>query len=324
MQKKEQIKKLKLELMDRYVAIMTFILAAYVIIFTFLTPDKIMSWYIALGLILLGGPYLFTRKKFSPDFLVHFFLISVPIYSFYIILAFWENSVACFSILLPIPLGAYIFFSKKEVLLYTLYVVLTIITISIVANNFNFNFPKHTQEEIKFNDTLLFISNISIVFLLIYYKDKIKRPEALDHPAPTASLALPKNENVSKVVIKVTSDSTDAEAIEKLFEKIETIMNQDMLFKDPKFNLSRLSVVLEVNSSYISKAIRYKGYPNFNTYLNNYRINYVKKLFTEIDFQKATLMYIYTESGFSNQSTFNRVFKQIEGITPSEYIQQNL
>jgi AraC-like DNA-binding protein len=35
-------------------------------------------------------------------------------------------------------------------------------------------------------------------------------------------------------------------------------------------------------------------------------------------------MYIYTEAGFSNQSTFNRVFKQIEGITPSEYFQKNL
>ncbi|WP_410566018.1 helix-turn-helix domain-containing protein [Bacillus sp. SIMBA_033] len=31
-------------------------------------------------------------------------------------------------------------------------------------------------------------------------------------------------------------------------------------------------------------------------------------------------MYIYTEAGFSNQATFNRVFKSIEGITPSEYI----
>ncbi len=31
-------------------------------------------------------------------------------------------------------------------------------------------------------------------------------------------------------------------------------------------------------------------------------------------------MFVYTEAGFKNQSTFNRVFKQIEGMTPSEYI----
>lgn len=321
MQKKEQIKKLKLELMDRYVAIMIFILAIYITIFIFFIPDKIMSWYLAVGLFFLGFPYILTRKKYSPDLLVNFFLICVPLYSSYIILSFWENSVASFSILLPIPLGAFIFFSKKEVILYTFYVILTIITVTIVANNFNFDLPKHTQEEVKFNDTLLFISNISIVFLLIHYKDKIKRLEASDQ-AILPSSTLIKDENES--IIKTIPDSIDIEAFEKLFKKIETIMNQDMLFKDPKFNLSMMTVVLNVNSSYISKAIRYKEYPNFNTYLNRYRINYVKKLFTEVDFQKVTIMYIYTEAGFSNQSTFNRAFKQIEGITPSEYIQQNL
>ncbi len=30
--------------------------------------------------------------------------------------------------------------------------------------------------------------------------------------------------------------------------------------------------------------------------------------------------YIYLSAGFRHQSTFNKVFKEIEGITPSEYI----
>ena len=51
-----------------------------------------------------------------------------------------------------------------------------------------------------------------------------------------------------------------------------------------------------------------------------HRIECVKRLLHENDIEKVTLMYIYTEAGFSNQSTFNRVFKQMENITPSEYI----
>uniref|UniRef100_UPI0025BC075A helix-turn-helix domain-containing protein n=1 Tax=Chryseobacterium sp. TaxID=1871047 RepID=UPI0025BC075A len=51
-----------------------------------------------------------------------------------------------------------------------------------------------------------------------------------------------------------------------------------------------------------------------------YRVNFVKKLIKESDMKKITLMNIYTEAGFSNQATFNRVFKQLEGITPSKYI----
>jgi AraC-like DNA-binding protein len=41
----------------------------------------------------------------------------------------------------------------------------------------------------------------------------------------------------------------------------------------------------------------------------------MQKLLYEADFKKLKLMYIYLESGFKSQSTFNRVFKQIEGIT---------
>ncbi|KFF00550.1 hypothetical protein IX39_07885 [Chryseobacterium formosense] len=78
--------------------------------------------------------------------------------------------------------------------------------------------------------------------------------------------------------------------------------------------------MLKSNNLYISKSIKANDFSNFNHYLNTCRINNVKKLLSENDISRVTLMYIYTESGFSNQSTFNRVFKQIEGITPTEYI----
>ena len=32
------------------------------------------------------------------------------------------------------------------------------------------------------------------------------------------------------------------------------------------------------------------------------------------------LNYMFSKSGFKNQSTFNKAFKKIENITPSEYI----
>ncbi|MDC8102070.1 helix-turn-helix domain-containing protein [Chryseobacterium rhizosphaerae] len=316
--KNVQIEKFKLELMDRYTILMLLVLGVYAVIFTFFIHDKMMSWYLMIGLFFSGYTYSIVRKKYPISLIVHLYLLFAPIYNFYIMLAFWNNSVASFCWLLPIPLGAYIFFSKKEVLLYVAYILLLIITGYIAANNFNFTFPEHTQKEVIFTDTILFISNILVVSLLIYYKDKIRKLEILSQ---IESTVIRKDE--IQTPTENSWDDIDVESMKKLFEKIETAMTENKLFKDDKFNLSKLSVALDVNSTYISKAIRYKGYSNFNTYLNIYRINYVKKLFTEIDFQKTTLMYIYTEAGFSNQSTFNRVFKQIVGITPSEYAQQN-
>ncbi|WP_123966716.1 helix-turn-helix domain-containing protein [Chryseobacterium phosphatilyticum] len=299
--------------MDRYIILMISILTVYFSIYYFYIHYKMMSWYLFLGIISLAFTYPFLRKKCSANTLVRSYLILAPIYNFYILLAYWNNSVAGFCWLLPIPLGAYIFFPKKEVVWFTVYTLVTIIAAIIAGNTIDFNFPHHSHKEVMITDIILFISNIAVIALLIYYKDKLKRQEFLHQL------------NNRIIEIKTPSETIiDTEGMEKLFERIEVSMSRDMLFKDIKFNLSKLSVVIDVNSSYISKAIRYKGYPNFNTYLNIYRIEYVKKLFTEIDFQKTTLMYVYTEAGFSNQSTFNRVFKQIEGITPSEYIHQNL
>ncbi|MBB6371692.1 helix-turn-helix domain-containing protein [Chryseobacterium shigense] len=319
--KNEDIEKLKHELIDRYVILMLFILGIYTVIFTFYIYDKIMSWYLLGGFVFIGYSYFLARRRFPTNTIVHLYLITAPLYNFYIMLAFWNNSVASFCWLLPLPLGAYIFFTKKEVLVYSFYTLFIIVTGYILANNLELDFPKHSQKEVTFTDTILIASNILVVTLLIYYKDKIRKLEILSEAVPTGKA---EKEKVNVTEFILDDNDIDNENMEKLFSKIDASMTGNMLFKDVKFNLSTLSVALDVNSTYISKAIRYKGYPNFNYYLNTYRINYVKKLFTEVDFQKTTLMYVYTEAGFSNQSTFNRVFKQIEGITPSEYFHKNM
>ncbi|WP_082444952.1 helix-turn-helix domain-containing protein [Chryseobacterium hispalense] len=317
----EQIEKLKLELIDRYIILMLIILAVFIFIFNFYIPETFMAWYVGLEFLFLGYTYFLMRDRFAPATIVHMHMITAPIFNFAIILAYWENSVVSFCWLLPIPLGAYIFLKKRDVFLYIGYILLIILTSYLVANTFSFNFQKHAQKDVLFTDALTIISNILVVILLIYYNDKIRRAEIPPQHGPS-EIPTSKNKKNEKEVLPNDAEN-NIENMEKLFSRIEDSMAEKMLFKDAKFNLSALSVALQVNSTYISKAIRYKGYPNFNSYLNTYRINYVKKLLSEVDFQKATLMYVYTEAGFSNQSTFNRVFKQIEGITPSEYFEKH-
>ncbi|MDR6159065.1 AraC-like DNA-binding protein [Chryseobacterium sp. SLBN-27] len=317
----EEIEKLKLELMDKYVILMLAILAAYILVYNFYISETFMSWYVGFEFLFVGYTYFLMRGRFPAATIVHLHLITAPLYNFAIILAYWENSVTSFCWLLPIPLGAYIFLKKKDVFIYIGYILLIIIASYIVANNVSFNFQKHAQKDVIFTDAMAIISNIAVVILLIYYNDKIKRAE-ISVRLDNFEIPPLKNKKNEKE-ISPNDIENNIENMEKLFSRIEDSMAEKMLFKDTKFNLAALSVALEVNSTYISKAIRYKGYSNFNTYLNTYRVNHVKRLLSEVDFQKATLMYIYTEAGFSNQPTFNRVFKQIEGITPSEYFEKH-
>jgi len=289
---------------------MSVILAIFGLIFTFIIPDKIMAWYLFGGLFLLLYTYMIVRKTYSVDVMVHSYIVIATLYNFYIMLAFWDNSIASFVWLIPIPLAAYVFFQRKYVFIYSLFVLLNIIVGYLISKTFSFNFPKHRPEDVRITDTILMMSNVAVIALLLYFKDKIKRVEIYQEIEA-------KNKNTVTQTIPVAEKAPFAD---ELFEKIELVMREKQLYKDVNFNISKLSTEMDINSSYISKSIRAKGYPNFNNYLNMYRIECVKRLLSENDIEKVTLMYIYTEAGFSNQSTFNRVFKQMENITPSEYI----
>ncbi|MPT30259.1 MAG: AraC family transcriptional regulator [Chryseobacterium sp.] len=120
-------------------------------------------------------------------------------------------------------------------------------------------------------------------------------------------------------------DEKELSHAQSLFEKIENEVITNKHYINPQFNISMLSTTLKISNNYISKSIRIQGYSNFNTYVNSHRISYVKELIAKSDLEKITLMYIYTEAGFINQSTFNKTFKQFEGMTPSEFInKQNI
>jgi AraC-like DNA-binding protein len=308
--RKEKILEIKKKLMSYYVCLICTIFILYSFVFAFYMIDYTMVYYLMGGTVGLCFLWFALKNRYSIDTLVRLYFIVAPLYNFFVMLKFWNLSVASFVWLVPLPLGAYIFLSAKEVFLYTFYSIITIVIGVILASTIEFNFIQHTREQVRATDIFLFASNISVVTLLVYYKDKIRRLEILTEI-----------EEKEKIILPVTLDNKNSEMAESIFQQIEQKMTEESLFKDENFNISVLSTILMVNNNYISKAIRSKGFSNFNSYINSLRIKYVKQLMNEKDLEKVTLMYIYTEAGFTSQSTFNRAFKQEEGVTPSEYLQ---
>jgi YesN/AraC family two-component response regulator len=117
-----------------------------------------------------------------------------------------------------------------------------------------------------------------------------------------------------KIKIIENSDEKYSDLYESMLKYFET----KRPYINPDFDLAQLAIALDSNSSYISKSIKINKDMNFNTFVNLYRINKVKEMIQENQ-SKYTLEYIYVSSGFKNQSTFNKVFKLVEGVTPSEY-----
>ena len=72
---------------------------------------------------------------------------------------------------------------------------------------------------------------------------------------------------------------------------------------------------------YLSYVINKKK--NFNIYVNELRILYIQDKFkNEKKYKTYKIAHLAELSGFSNHSVFTKVFKQVTGIPPSQYIKE--
>jgi AraC-like DNA-binding protein len=90
-------------------------------------------------------------------------------------------------------------------------------------------------------------------------------------------------------------------------------------FQDPDLTLKDLAVKLNVNSNRLSFAINTTCDSSFRTFLNSRRIDFFINRIRLEDHRKFSILDIAFDAGFSSKSTFNRVFKNTYGITPSKF-----
>lgn len=83
-----------------------------------------------------------------------------------------------------------------------------------------------------------------------------------------------------------------------------------------KFSLEDMAKDLGVSKYMLSRIFSKTFHCNFNHYLNEARLGYAVERLENTD---RTITEICLDSGFESQRTFNRVFKERYGITPSGY-----
>jgi AraC-like DNA-binding protein len=62
---------------------------------------------------------------------------------------------------------------------------------------------------------------------------------------------------------------------------------------------------------------------NFASFINNYRVEAVKKMILDSDFENYSLLAIGLESGFTSKTTFYDAFKKATGMTPNSFRNMN-
>lgn len=234
----------------------------------------------------------------------------------------WDYTHIIFSYNIVMLLAINYIFSFRYAVYFAISFVIMIILMIIGTHYYDIPIMINTTKEfinaVEYSTIVLAIS-LNLVFIFSFQKmHKLKAQIELYE-----ELEKEKNEELlaSK---KEIADATLPDKFDHLYNEIIAYFENEKPWQNPEFNLNKLTTILNSNIAYVSSTLNQKGKKNFNTLVNEYRIKQVKEAINNGEHKRFTIKHLYIEAGFMNQSTFNRIFKQMEGVSPQEYIEKQI
>lgn len=104
-----------------------------------------------------------------------------------------------------------------------------------------------------------------------------------------------------------------------LSEKLKNYMEKEKPYTNMDLTLKDLASALDTYPHYITQVLNTVFNQNFYDFINTYRVEEVQKRLHDPQFRNFTILAVAYDCGFNSKSSFNRIFKQKTGLTPSEY-----
>jgi len=120
--------------------------------------------------------------------------------------------------------------------------------------------------------------------------------------------------------IKYQRSGLKKKDIKGYVEKVENHMLTSKPYLDRELTIYDLSRQLHIPRHILSEIINEHMGKNFYNLVNDYRIEEVKKRLESPEYKHLTILAIAYDSGFNSKSSFNTIFKEKTGSTPSEYL----
>jgi len=149
-------------------------------------------------------------------------------------------------------------------------------------------------------DSILLIMGILFAYLATTTMFRV-------YPPPVTLNELPS-------IIRHKKSLTEEE--KKIASKIQRLFDEDKLYHDIGFDRSALARELKMPEGKISRIININYQKSFPRLLSEYRVEDAKRMLQN---SNIAVNIIATEVGFNSIATFNRIFKEIEGVSPTEY-----
>ncbi|WGD52468.1 helix-turn-helix domain-containing protein [Bradyrhizobium sp. CB1650] len=106
----------------------------------------------------------------------------------------------------------------------------------------------------------------------------------------------------------------------KLIDALMRLMADERIYRQESITIGVLAGRLKIPEYRLRRLINQRlGYRNFNAFLNNHRIEEAKAALADPAQAEVPVITIAMDAGFQSLGPFNRAFKAITGVTPTEY-----
>ena len=129
----------------------------------------------------------------------------------------------------------------------------------------------------------------------------------------------PEDGTVEEEVRKYQRSGLKKKDVDRYISKIGKYMVIEKPYLNRELTIYDLAAQLKIPRHFLSEVINEHMGKNFYNLVNDYRVEEVKQRMVDPAYGHLTILAIAYDSGFNAKSSFNTIFKEKTGMTPSEY-----
>ncbi|HAQ21865.1 MAG TPA: AraC family transcriptional regulator [Prolixibacteraceae bacterium] len=123
----------------------------------------------------------------------------------------------------------------------------------------------------------------------------------------------------STIQIKYAGSKLSNSEEKQLADQLKRHIDSSKSYLNPNLTLSQLAAEIGISSHLLSQVINEQFNLNFFDFVNQYRVEEFKQRIVNPNYENYSLLGIAFDCGFNSKSAFNRIFKKVTSLTPSQY-----
>ena len=168
-----------------------------------------------------------------------------------------------------------------------------------------------------FGDDVVVVTVMVSFFVLVFLYLGNSYAYIFVSPLPGKAVNLDVNKKTANTESENRNQNTNE--IKLKFDIIDGYVRREKPYLSGQFTLREISEKVNIPPTEVSLSIFNSTGKHYCDYMNAYRVAALKARLDDPSYDKYTILALALDCGFNSKTSFNRIFKQITGVTPSEY-----